>query len=90
MKLPVTQIYDMTDGGAQQVVLGLLGDCDGIAARAAFSGPDQYVVVECEDSTRTQSVFTLVTAVDPGATLIHATTGRAPRLDDRPRELEPD
>lgn len=90
MASPVVQIYDMTDVGAQEIVLGLLHDWEGVTARPAFSGPDQYVVVECDDSTRTHSVFTMVTSVDPGATLIHATNGRAPQFDDRLLELELD
>lgn len=90
MTSPMIQIYDMSDVGAQELVLGLLQDWDGIAARAAFNGPDQYVVIEFGDSARAHSIFTMVTSADPGATLIHATNGHAPRLDDRPLELEHD
>lgn len=90
MASPVVQVYDMTDVGAQEFVLGLLQDWEGVHARPAFNGPDQYVVIECEDSTRTRSIFTMVTSVDHGATLIHATNGPAPRFDERPLELERD
>ena len=47
MSSPVIQIYDMSDGEAQELVLGLLQDWQGVAARSAFSGPDRYIVIEC-------------------------------------------
>ena len=75
MSSPVIQIYDMSDGEAQELVLGLLQDWQGVAARSAFSGPDRYVVIECADPARAQSIFTMVTSVDPSATLIHSTNG---------------
>ena len=89
MSSPVIQIYDMSDADAQELVIGLLQAWDGLDARPAFSGPDRYVVVECSDSARAHSIFTMVTAVDPGATLIHTTNGRAPDFS-RPLELDLD
>jgi hypothetical protein len=90
MTSPVVQIYDMSDGEAQETLLDLLQEVDGIAARPAFSGPDRYLVIECDDATRAHSIFTMVTSVDPDATLIHSTNGSAPQFDDRPLELELD
>jgi hypothetical protein len=74
---------------AQELVLGRIQDWDGVAACAAFSGPDRYVVVECDDSVRSHSVFRMITSVDPSATLIHTTNGRAPDFA-RPLELDLD
>ena len=90
MSSPVIQIYDMSDGEAQELVLGLLQDWQGVAASPALNGPDRYVVIECADSARAHSIFTMVTSVDPSATLIHSTSGHAPRFHDRPLELEHD
>jgi len=78
MSQPVTQMYDMSTADAQELVVGLLRDCDGAEARPAASGPDYYVVVECRDWARAHSIFTLITSVDPGATLINSTNGDAP------------
>ena len=78
MSSSVTQLYDMSDADAQELVVGLLQNRTGVSARPAASGPDQYVVVECSDPAHARSIFTLVTSVDPGATLLHATNGRAP------------
>ncbi len=89
MSSPVIHIYDMSDAEAQELVIGLLQAWDGLAARPAFSGPDRYVVVECGQSARAHSIFTMVTAIDPGARLIHTTNGHAPDFA-RPLELDLD
>ena len=89
MSWPVTQMYDVSDEDAQLLVVGLLQDWDDVEARAAASGPDHYVVVECGDPARARAIFTMVTTVDPGATLIHSTNSRSPETE-RPLELELD
>ena len=90
MSSPVIQIYDMSDVDAQELVLGLLRDWKGVGASPAFSGPDRYVVIECADPGRAQSIFTMVTSIDPSATLIHSTNGHPPQFGERPLELEHD
>jgi len=85
--VPVFQLYDMSDVDAQMLVVGLLQDWSGVEAWSASSGPDSYVVVECRDPARARSIFTMVTSVDRGATLLHTTTGRAPEFALR---LEPE
>ena len=80
MSSPVIQLYDMSDADAQELVVGLLRDWTGVEARPATSGPDRYVVVECSDPEHARSIFTLVTSVDPGATLLHATNGRVAEI----------
>jgi hypothetical protein len=65
MSSPVIQIYDMSDVDAQELVLGLLRDWQGVGASPAFSGPDRYVVIECADPARAQSIFTMVTRSIP-------------------------
>lgn len=87
MTPPIFQVYDMSDRDAQEFVLGLLGAVDDVAVSPAANGPDHYVVIECSDSARARSIFTFVTAIDAGATLIHTTTGDPP---DFARALELD
>ena len=89
MASAVVQVYDMSDVDAQELVLALLQGWDGVVARSAFNGPDRYVVIECDDSTRAHSIFTMVTSVDAGATLIHTTNGGVPDFA-RPMELDLD
>jgi hypothetical protein len=89
MPSPIYQVYDMSDRDAQELVFGLLRQVDDVAVSPAANGPDHYVVVECGDSARARSIFTLVTSIDPGATLIHTTTGEAPDFV-RPLELDLD
>ena len=89
MATPVVQMYDMSDAETQERVLGMLQDHADVTARLESSGPDHYIVVECDDPDRVRSIFTIVTSADPGATLIHTTNGRAPDFI-RPRELELD
>jgi len=87
MSWPVIQMYDMSDADAQELVVGLLKEWDGVVARPAFSGPDVYVIVECGDSARAHAIFRTITSVDPGATLVHTTDGHLPEFS-RPLELE--
>lgn len=89
MASSIYQVYDMSDRVTQELVFGLLSDVDDITVSPAANGPDRYVVIECGDSARARSIFTMVTSIDPGATLIHTTTGEAPDFA-RPLELDLD
>ena len=90
MSWPVIQMYDVSDVDAQELVVGLLQDWDGVAARPAFNGPDRYVIVECNEPARAHSIFTMVTSVDPGAVLINSTNGDGGTDISRTLELELD
>ncbi|HUS20842.1 MAG TPA: hypothetical protein VMZ66_02380 [Aeromicrobium sp.] len=69
------QIFAVSDASAQELITGLLGGFDDVAARAATNGPDHFVVTECGDPMRARAVFRLLTSVDVHASVVHTSNG---------------
>lgn len=74
----LVQIYELTDTHAQDLVAGLLAGVDDLTVNAGPNGPDHFATVVLRDASKAQSVYQLVTSVDPRAVLIHSSTERAP------------
>lgn len=74
----LVQIYELTNGNAQDLVAGLLAGVDDLTVNAGPNGQGHFVTVVLRDASKAQSVYRLVTSVDPRAVLIHSSTEQAP------------
>jgi hypothetical protein len=73
----LVQIYELTNGDAQDLVAGLLAGVDDLTVNAGPHGQDHFVTIVLRDTSKAQSVYRLVTSVDPRAVLIHSSTEQA-------------
>jgi len=73
----LVQIYELTDTHAQDLVAGLLAGVDDLTVNAGPHGQDHFVTIVLRDTSKAQSVYRLVTSVDPRAVLIHSSTEQA-------------
>lgn len=77
----MVQIYAMGDAEAQRVVGGVLSGIDGLAVEAVVREADRFLIVSCSTATQAVSVQRFVTAIDPGAVLVHTSTGSRRLVD---------
>lgn len=73
----LVQIYELTDTHAQDLVAGLLAGVDDLTVNAGPNGPDHFLTVVLHDASKAQSVYQLVTSVDPKAVIIHTSIEQA-------------
>jgi hypothetical protein len=73
------QIFAVSDASAQELITGLLGGFDDVAASAATNGPDHFVIAECADPMRARAVFRLLTSVDVHASVVHTSSSAVER-----------
>lgn len=73
----LVQIYELTDAHAQDLVAGLLAGVDDLTVSAGPDGKDHFVTVVLRDASKAQSVYQLVTSIDPKAVIIHSSTEQA-------------
>lgn len=74
----LVQIYELTDAHAQNLVAELLAGIDDLTVNPGPNGPDHFVTVVLRNASKAQSVYQLVTSVDPKAVVIHSSTEQAP------------
>jgi hypothetical protein len=74
----LVQIYELTNGRAQDLVAELLTGVDNLTVNAGPNGQDHFMTVVLRDTSKAQSVYQLVTSIDQGAVLIHSSTEQAP------------
>lgn len=74
------QVFEVSDVRAQELIVGLLRGVQDMRVEAATSGPDFFVITECDDAMQADSVARIVTSIDFGARLTHAGYDRAESL----------
>lgn len=68
----LVQVFEVSDGRAQELIVGLLRGVQDMGVEAAQSGPDFFVITECDDATQAESVARIVNSIDFDARLTHA------------------
>lgn len=67
----LVQVFEVSDGRAQELIVGLLRGVRDMAVEAAHSGPDFFVITECDDAMQADSVARIVNSIDFDARLTH-------------------
>jgi hypothetical protein len=68
----LVQVFEVSDGRAQELIVGLLRGVQDMGVEAAQSGPDFFVITECDDAMQADSVARIVSSIDFEARLTHA------------------
>jgi len=68
----LVQVFEVSDGRAQELIVGLLRGVQDMGVEAARSGPGFFVITECDDAMQADSVARIVTSIDFEARLTHA------------------
>lgn len=71
------QVFEVSDERAQELIVGLLRGVQDMSVEAAKSGPDFFVITECDDAVQADSVARIVNSIDFDARLTQ--TGYDPR-----------
>lgn len=66
------QVFEVSDGRAQELIVGLLRGVQDMRVEAAHNGPDFFVITECDDALQADSVARIVNSIDYDARLTHA------------------
>jgi hypothetical protein len=72
------QVFELSDERAQELIVGLLRGVQDISVEAATSGPDHFVITECDDVFQADSVARIVNSIDFDARLTQTGYGRPP------------
>jgi len=73
----LVRIYRMSDAQSQMLIGALLDGMAGLSVHLRGGDPHHYLVVECSTDVQARSVQRFLTAIDPGAHMIHVTSGVA-------------
>jgi hypothetical protein len=76
----LVQIYEVSDKASQEILVGLLSGMPDVTADAQSTEVDDFLIVDCVDSSQAPAVFRLVTSIDQQARLVHTTNGPRPQL----------
>ena len=71
----LVQVYEVSDERAQELIVGLLRGVQDMGVEAARSGPDLFVITECDDAVQAQSVARIVSSIDFDARLLQTAYG---------------
>jgi hypothetical protein len=74
------QIYEVSDRSCQEILCGLLSGLPRVTVEGQSTSAEDFLIVDCADSTQAPTVFRLVTSVDYEARLVHTTNGPRPSL----------
>lgn len=66
------QVFEVSDGRAQELIVGLLRGVADMRVEAALGGPDFFVITECDDAMQADSVARIVNSIDFDARLTRA------------------
>lgn len=80
----VVLIYKVSDACVQESARALLATAGHLTVEAATSGPDHFLMVECE-SSQTGSLYELIMTIDHRAVLANMSTPTARRSPQRRR-----
>ena len=65
----LVQVFEVSDVRAQELIVGLLRGVQDLEVEAACSGPDFFVITECDDAIQAESVARIVSSIDFDARL---------------------
>jgi hypothetical protein len=65
----LVQVFEVSDVRAQELIVGLLRGVQDLEVEAAHSGPDFFVITECDDAIQAESVARIVSSIDFDARL---------------------
>ena len=76
----LVQVFEVSDARAQELIVGLLRGVQDLEVEAARSGPDFFVITECDDAFQAESVARIVSSIDFDARLTETRFGSAESL----------
>jgi hypothetical protein len=71
----LVQVFEVSDARAQELIVGLLRGVQDLEVEAALSGPDFFVITECDDAFQAESVSRIVHSIDFDARLTETRFG---------------
>ncbi|HJR90564.1 MAG TPA: hypothetical protein VJ782_10440 [Aeromicrobium sp.] len=74
------QVFEVSDARAQELIVGLLRGVQDLEVEAALSGPDFFVITECDDAFQAESVARIVHSIDFDARLTETRFGPSESL----------
>jgi len=76
----LVQVFAVSDVRAQELIVGLLSGVQDLEVEAARSGPDFFVITECDAAVQAESVGRIVSSIDFDARLTETRFGSSESL----------